>query len=83
VRVLSQYHALSVEVLDSRFTANVCSNGGALSSIGVSWKVTRSRFVRQPGHRARREPFSTRHAGRRQRRRDLQRRQSLHAHDHR
>jgi hypothetical protein len=54
VRVLSQYHALPVEVLDSRFTANVCSNGGALSSIGVSWKVTRSRFVgnRAIGHGA-------------------------------
>ena len=45
VRVLSEYHALPVDVLDSRFTANVCSNGGALSSIGVSWNVVRSRFV--------------------------------------
>jgi hypothetical protein len=54
VRVLSQYHGLPVEVVDSRFTANVCSNGGALSSIGVSWKVTRSRFVsnRAIGHGA-------------------------------
>jgi hypothetical protein len=54
VRVLSEYHALPVEVLDSRFTANVCSNGGALSSIGVSWNVTRSRFVgnRAIGHGA-------------------------------
>ena len=83
VRVLSQYHGLPVEVVGSRFTANVCSNGGALSSIGVSWNVTRSRVRRQPSDRARREPVSTRHAGRRQRRRDLQRRQPLHAHDHR
>jgi hypothetical protein len=45
VRALSQYHGLPVEVVGSRFTSNVCSNGGALSSIGVSWKVTRSRFV--------------------------------------
>jgi hypothetical protein len=54
VRVLSEYYALPVEVLDSRFTANVCSNGGALSSIGVSWNVTRSRFVgnRAIGHGA-------------------------------
>jgi hypothetical protein len=54
VRVLSHYHALPVAVTDSRFTANVCSNGGALSSIGVSWNVVRSRFVgnRAIGHGA-------------------------------
>ena len=45
VRALSQYHALPVDVVSSRFTANVCSNGGALSSIGVSWRVAHSRFV--------------------------------------
>jgi hypothetical protein len=44
VRALSPYHDLPVEVVDSRFTGNVCSNGGALSSIGVSWNVTRSQF---------------------------------------
>ena len=38
-----------VDVVSSRFTANVCSNGGALSSIGVSWRVAHSRFV---GNRA-------------------------------
>lgn len=54
VRALSQYHALPVEVIASRFTANVCSNGGALSSIGVSWNVAHSRFVgnRAIGHGA-------------------------------
>jgi hypothetical protein len=54
VRALSEYHGLPVQVVDSRFTANVCSNGGALSSIGVSWNVTRSRFVgnRAIGHGA-------------------------------
>jgi hypothetical protein len=45
VRALSQYHALPVYVVNSRFTANVCSNGGALSSIGVSWTVLNSRFL--------------------------------------
>jgi hypothetical protein len=49
VRALSQYHGLPVEVASSRFTDNVCSNGGALSSIGVSWNVRHSRFV---GNRA-------------------------------
>jgi hypothetical protein len=39
VRTLSQYDSLPVYVVDSRFTGNECSNGGALSSIGVSWTV--------------------------------------------
>jgi predicted outer membrane repeat protein len=34
-----------VYVVNSRFTGNVCSNGGALSSIGVSWTVLNSRFL--------------------------------------
>ena len=45
VRALSQYHGLPVAVVASRFAENVCSNGGALSSIGVSWRVTDSRFT--------------------------------------
>jgi hypothetical protein len=44
VRALSQYRDLPVYVVNSCFTANVCSNGGALSSIGVSWTVLDSRF---------------------------------------
>jgi hypothetical protein len=49
VRALSQYRGLPVVVTDSRFTGNACSNGGALSSIGVSWDVRGSRFT---GNRA-------------------------------
>jgi len=49
VRALSQYDGLPVYVADSRFEGNVCSNGGALSSIGVSWTVLNSRFL---GNRA-------------------------------
>jgi Chlamydia polymorphic membrane protein (Chlamydia_PMP) repeat len=45
VRALSQYDGLPVFVVDSRFTGNECSNGGALSSIGVSWTVLNSRFL--------------------------------------
>jgi hypothetical protein len=45
VRALSQYDNLPVYVLHSSFTANICSNGGALSSIGVSWTVRDSRFA--------------------------------------
>ena len=49
VRALSQYHGHPVLVTGSRFSDNVCSNGGALSSIGVSWTVRGSRFI---GNRA-------------------------------
>jgi hypothetical protein len=45
VRALSQYDNLAVYVVNSRFSGNVCSNGGALSSIGVSWTILNSRFV--------------------------------------
>jgi hypothetical protein len=44
VRALSQYRGLPVYVVGSRFTDNVCSNGAALSSIGVSWIVLNSSF---------------------------------------
>jgi len=42
IRVLSQYHNLPVYVVSSTFERGVCSNGGALSSIGVSWTVLNS-----------------------------------------
>lgn len=47
VRVLSQYQGLPVYVTNSTFggranLGNRCSNGGALSSIGVSWHVINS-----------------------------------------
>jgi hypothetical protein len=47
IRVLSQYHNLPVYVVGSTFggaagAGGVCSNGGALSSIGVSWTVLNS-----------------------------------------
>jgi Chlamydia polymorphic membrane protein (Chlamydia_PMP) repeat len=44
VRALSQYDNRPVYVVHSRFSDNVCANGGALSSIGVSWTVLNSRF---------------------------------------
>ena len=49
IRVLSQYHGLPVYVVNSTFggasgQGGVCSNGGALSSIGVSWVVVNSVF---------------------------------------
>jgi Chlamydia polymorphic membrane protein (Chlamydia_PMP) repeat len=46
VRVLDQYRDRPVTVRDSEFTGGVCSNGGALSSIGVSWNVIDSVFTR-------------------------------------
>jgi hypothetical protein len=49
IRALSQYAGRPVEVTGSTFTGGVCSNGGALSSIGVSWVITGSTFT---GNRA-------------------------------
>src|SRR3954471_13551079 len=46
VRALSQYHDQPVTVVRSTFTRGVCSNGAALSSIGVSWSVYNSVFKR-------------------------------------
>ena len=49
VRALSQHHGRPVFVVRSRFTGGVCSNGAALSSIGVSWSIFNSVFT---GNRA-------------------------------
>jgi hypothetical protein len=49
VRVLSQYGGRPVIVAGSTFRRGVCSNGGALSSIGVSWSIYDSVFT---GNRA-------------------------------
>lgn len=45
VRALSQYHGRPVFVVGSTFRRGVCSNGSALSSIGVSWSVYNSVFT--------------------------------------
>ena len=49
MRVLSQYNGLPVYVVHSTFggasgCGNQCSNGGGISSIGVSWTVINSLF---------------------------------------
>ncbi len=44
IRALSEYRGRPVYVSDSTFTGGRCSNGGALSSIGVSWDVLNSVF---------------------------------------
>ncbi|GAB1822615.1 hypothetical protein [Herbidospora sp. RD11066] len=49
IRVLDQYRDLPVTVVKSRFTNGTCANGGALSSIGVSWVIQNSVFT---GNRA-------------------------------
>jgi len=54
VRVFSQYEGLPVSVVDSHFggaqgSGNTCSNGGGISSIGVSWTILNSTFA---GNRA-------------------------------
>ncbi len=45
IRVLSQFDNQPVFVVASTFTGGSCSNGGALSSIGVSWTVLNSLFT--------------------------------------
>ena len=45
VRALSQHHGRPVYVVGSTFTGGRCSNGSALSSIGVSWSVYNSTFT--------------------------------------
>jgi hypothetical protein len=54
IRALSQYQNRPVAITGSTFTAGVCSNGGALSSIGVSWVIQGSTFAgnRAIGHGA-------------------------------
>jgi hypothetical protein len=44
IRVLDQFHDRPVTITHSTFTGGRCSNGSALSSIGVSWTVTDSVF---------------------------------------
>ena len=46
VRALSQHDDKPVTVVRSTFTRGVCSNGAALSSIGVSWSIYNSVFKR-------------------------------------
>ncbi len=46
LRVLSQYQERAVIVAGSTFTDNTCSNGAAISSIGVSWRIYDSVFTR-------------------------------------
>jgi hypothetical protein len=45
VRALDQFQDLPVLVARSTFSGGVCSNGGALSSIGVSWEIVDSTFT--------------------------------------
>lgn len=42
LRVFDMYQDRPVEVTNSTFRNGVCSNGGAISSIGVSWVITDS-----------------------------------------
>jgi hypothetical protein len=46
IRVFDQWNGLPVYVVGSSFTGGVCSNGGAISSIGVSWTILNSVMTR-------------------------------------
>ncbi len=54
IRVLDQHADQPVYVVGSSFSGGSCANGGALSSIGVSWEVLNSTFRRNTavGHGA-------------------------------
>lgn len=45
LRVLSQFAGMPVVVTRSTFARNLCSNGAATSSIGVSWQIYNSVFT--------------------------------------
>ncbi len=45
IRALDEYHGRPVYIIHDTFRRGVCSNGGALSSIGVSWDVRDSLFA--------------------------------------
>jgi hypothetical protein len=45
IRALSEYRGRPVYIIHDTFRRGVCSNGGALSSIGVSWDVRDSLFA--------------------------------------
>lgn len=45
IRALDQSQDLPVQVVGSTFTGGRCSNGGGVSSIGVSWVITDSVFT--------------------------------------
>ena len=62
MRVLRQYHGLPVTSVGAVRRRNMCCNGGALSSIGVSWIVPIA-CSRQPRDRPRRQPGTGRHPG--------------------
>lgn len=45
IRAFDQFNDLPVYVVDSTFANGTCSNGGGVSSIGVSWTILNSRFT--------------------------------------
>jgi hypothetical protein len=45
IRALSQYRGQPVEISHDVFRAGRCSNGGAVSSIGVSWQIAHTRMT--------------------------------------
>jgi len=61
IRALEQFHDRPVYITNDTFRGGRCSNGSALSSIGVSWVVTNSLFVnnRAIGHGANPAPLGS------------------------
>jgi hypothetical protein len=65
IRVLEQWKGKPVVISEDSFRGGRCSNGSALSSIGVSWLVSHSRMVgnRATGHGANPAPSGSRGGG--------------------
>ena len=83
VRAFDQHNDLPIYVVGSTFggrpdLANVCSNGGALSSIGVSWTVINSLFTDNLAIGLGANPARSGTLGGGSGGRDLQRREHLH-----
>ena len=81
VRALAQWRNKPVYITSDTFRGGQCSNGGALSSIGVYLGSAQQPHDQQRRDRLRGEPGLAGHPRRRQRRRHLLRRRQVLAHD--
>ena len=81
IRALAQWRSHPVYLTKDTFSGGRCSNGGAVSSIGVSWVVLNSLFTSNRAIGFGANPAGLRHRGRRQRRLDLHRRQQVQGPD--
>ena len=80
IRAVGMYPASPVYLTGDTFSDDSCSNGGALSGLFANFDVVNCLLSERQGDRLGRQPRRSQHPGRRQRRRDLYRRQRLRPH---